>query len=39
MERLEVKDQKREFEELPRTLALDIIMTRRQQDTKKKKTR
>ena len=36
MERLEVKDQERQFEELPWTLMLDIIMSRRQEDTKKK---
>ena len=29
MERLEVKDQEGEFEELPGTLTLDIIMARR----------
>ena len=37
MERLEVKDQQRVFEELPGTLMLDIIMARRQDNKKKKK--
>ena len=37
MERLEVKDQHRVFEELPGTLTLDIIMARRQDDKKKKR--
>ena len=37
MERLEVKDQQRVFEELPGTLMLDIIMARRQDKKKKKK--
>ena len=36
MERLEVKDQHRVFEELPGTLTLDIIMARRQDDKKKR---
>ena len=36
MERLEVKDQERQFKELPRTFSLDIIMARRQQDNKKR---
>ena len=39
MERLEVKDQEREFEELPGTLTLDIIMAKRKQDNKKKEIR
>ena len=34
MERLEVKDQQRVFEELPGTLTLDITMARRQDDKK-----
>ena len=38
MERLEVKDQQRVFEELPGTLTLDIILARRQ-DKKKKEIR
>ena len=37
MERLEVRDQQRVFEELPGTLMLDIIMARRQDDKKYKK--
>ena len=37
MERLEVKNQQRVFEELPGTLTLDIIMARRQDDKKKRK--
>ena len=36
MERLEVKDQQRVFEELPGTLTLDIIMARRQENKKKR---
>ena len=36
MERLEVKDQQRVFEELPGTLTLDIIMARRQDNNKKR---
>ena len=39
MERLEVKDQQRVFEELPGILMLDIIMARRQDNKKKKKKR
>ena len=36
MERQEVKDQGRQFEELPATLTLDIIIARRQQDKEKR---
>ena len=36
MERQEVKDQERQFKELPGTLLLDIIMARRQQDNEKR---
>ena len=36
IERLEVKDQEREFGELPGTLMLDIIMARKQHDNKRK---
>ena len=36
MERLEVKDQEGEFEQLPGNLTLDIIIARRQDDNKRK---
>ena len=36
MERLEVKDQERQFKELPGTLTLDIILARSQQDNKRR---
>ena len=36
MERLEVKDQEGQFEELPGTLTLDITMARRQDHNKRK---
>ena len=36
MERLEVKDQEGQFEELPGTLTLDITMARKQDDNKRK---
>ena len=36
MERLEVKDQEGQFEELPGTFMLDITMARRQDDNKRK---
>ena len=39
MERLEVKDQEGQFEELPGTLTLDITMARKQDDNKRRDTR
>ena len=36
MERLEVKHQEGEFEQLPGILTLDIIMARRQDDNERK---
>ena len=36
MERQEVKDQERQFEELPAAFMLDIIMARRQHDNEKR---
>ena len=38
MERQEVNDQERQFQELPGTLALDIIMAIRQHDNERRDT-